>query len=128
MFVFRTGSIYLYSRKITLFKILAPLWDELEERQRRRFLKDIREKGDSFTEKRREEKGRFREGGHQRMQVKEERVTGRQRHTKQDSEDGEEVGEKREAVEMGEGSLGLGLNPCSWVDCLLKEHVNSSFE
>lgn len=54
MFVFRTGSIYLYSRKITLLKILAPLWDELEERQRRKFLKDIREKGDSFTEKRRE--------------------------------------------------------------------------
>lgn len=62
------------------------------------------------------------------MQVEEERVTGRQRHTKQDSEDGEEVGEKREAVEMGEGSLGLGLNRCSWVDCLLKEHVSSSFE
>lgn len=88
--------------------MLAPLWDELEERQRRKFLKDIREKGDSFTEKEKKREGQIREGGHQRMQVEEERVTGRQRHTKQDSEDGEEVGEKREAMEMGEGVTWAG--------------------
>lgn len=88
------------------------LWDELEERQRRKFLKELLEKRETVLQrKRRKEKGRFREGGHQRTQVEEERVTGRQRHTKKDSEDGEEVGEE-EVMEMGWGTLGLGL---SWV-------------
>lgn len=56
--------------------MLAHLWDELEEREEEKF-KNIHEKGDSLTEKEKKEEGRFREGGHQRMQVKEERVTGR---------------------------------------------------
>lgn len=91
--------------------MLAPLWDELEERQRRKFLKELLEKRETVLQrKRRKEKGRFREGGHQRMQVEEERVTRKQRHTKKDSEDGEEVGEKR-SWRWG-GTLGLGL---SWV-------------
>lgn len=47
------------------------------KRERRKNLRNIHEKGDSLTEKEKKEKGRFREGGHQRMQVKEERVTGR---------------------------------------------------
>lgn len=111
LFVFRIGNINLHSRKITLFKMLAPLWDELEERQRRKFLKELLEKRETVLQrKRRKEKGRFREGGHQRMQVEEERVTGKQRHTKKDSEDGEEVGEKR-SWRWGR-ALRLGL---SWV-------------
>lgn len=73
---FRIGNINLYLRKIALLKMLAHLWDELEEREEEKF-KNIHEKGDSLTEKEKKEEGRFREGGHQRMQVKEERVTGR---------------------------------------------------
>lgn len=78
------------------------------KRERRKYLRNIHEKGDNLTEKEKKEKSRFREGGHQRMQVKEERVTGRLRHTtgNNDSED-REVGEKRKAREMRR-SLWLG--------------------
>lgn len=109
--------------------MLAPLWDELEERQKRKFLKELLEKRETVLQrKRRKEKGRFREGGHQRMQVEEERVTGKQRHTKTDSEDGEKVGEEV-VMEMGRRWVTqAGIELGSWVDCLSKEHVNSNFE
>lgn len=111
--------------------MLAHLWDELEEREEEKFKKYSREGRQSYRE--REE----REGQIQRGRTSKDAGKGGESHRKikrhttgnKDSEDEKLV--RREKPWNGDGEVTLARNVswCSWVDCLLKEHVfDSSFE